>query len=128
MLPPQVTTGIALINQGAYFEAHEELEEAWRATCAPIRDLYQGLLQAAVVAYHIQRKNWRGAFKVYRRAMGHLEPWPPVVQGIPVAEVRRQLQVLARCLQQALQGEEEVPWPQPLLYIPIQPHRTEAHT
>ncbi len=119
MLPPEVKTGIALINQGAYFEAHEVLEEAWRATSAPIRDLYQGLLQAAVVAYHIQRQNWRGAFKVYLRAMRHLEPWPPTVQGIPVEQVRDQLRALARRLQGILQGEAPDPWPQPLLHIPL---------
>ncbi len=119
MLPPQVKHGITLINQEAYFEAHEVLEEAWRSTPAPLRDLYQGLLQAAVVAYHIQQKNWRGAFKVYRRAMRHLDPWPSTVQGIPIDLVREQLKTLAYYLQRALQGEEAVAWPQPLLHIPL---------
>lgn len=118
MLPQEVLEGLALINRGEYYEAHEALEEAWRAEVRPIRELYQGLLQAAVVAYHIQQANWRGALKVYRRAMRHLQPWPDQVAGIDVEAVRQQLHLLARLARQAFQGQPPAQWPQPLLYVP----------
>ena len=41
--------GIELIRAGAYFEAHEELEDEWRAAPEPERDFLQGLVHVAVV-------------------------------------------------------------------------------
>ena len=55
--------GVALFNQGAYFEAHEELELAWGAESGPIREVYRGILQVAVAYLHITRRNYRGAMK-----------------------------------------------------------------
>ncbi len=118
MWPETVREGLRLINQGAYYEAHEALEEAWRAEARPIRELYQGLLQAAVVAYHIQQANWRGAIKVYHRAMRHLRPWPDRVHDIDVAAVRAQLERLAHLARQALRGQPPARWPEPLLHVP----------
>jgi len=40
--------GLEAIRAGHYFEAHEELEEAWRAAPAEERDFFQGLVHAAV--------------------------------------------------------------------------------
>lgn len=79
---PAAQQGILLIEKGAYFEAHEALETAWLETPPPGRELYQGILQAAVTYLHLQRGNREGALKVYRRALGHLRPWMPRCQGI----------------------------------------------
>ena len=110
-LPVDVERGIALINRGEYFEAHEVLEAAWRAEPGPIRELYRGLLQAAVAAYHLERGNWRGAWKVAGRALHHLAPWPEVVLGIDVAALRRDVAALRTLAQRAMEGEmpEAVP-------------------
>ena len=110
-LPVDVQRGIALINRGEYFEAHEVLEAAWRAEPGPIRELYRGLLQAAVAAYHLERGNWRGAWKVAGRALRHLTPWPEVVLGIDVAALRRDVAALRTLAQRAMEGEipEAVP-------------------
>jgi predicted metal-dependent hydrolase len=40
--------GLEEIRAGRYFEAHEELEEAWRAAAAEERDFFQGLVHHAV--------------------------------------------------------------------------------
>ncbi len=110
-LPEQVQRGIELIHRGEYFEAHEVLEAAWRAEPGPIRELYRGLLQAAVAAYHLERGNWRGAWKVAGRALRHLAPWPEVVLGIDVAALRRDVAALRTLAQRAMEGEmpEAVP-------------------
>ncbi len=97
-LHPLAREGIRLFNAGAFFEAHEALEKAWLESPAPIRNLYRGLLQAAVVCLHLERGNLRGALKVYRRSLKWLEPWPEVVAGIAVGRLRREM---AACIQAA---------------------------
>ncbi len=88
---PQALHGIELYNAGRYWEAHEALEEAWLAEHSPIRELYRGILQAAVVCLHAKRGNYRGALKVYRRCQRWLNPWPDMVASIPVEQLRRDL-------------------------------------
>src|SRR6185503_4609752 len=48
-LHPQAAEGLRLFNAGKYFEAHEALEDAWNEEAGPVRDLYRGVLQIAVV-------------------------------------------------------------------------------
>jgi predicted metal-dependent hydrolase len=81
-LPPQAVLGLELFNRGEYFEAHEALEAAWRAESAPIRDLYRGILQAAVVYLHIRRRNYPGAIKVYQRCRKYLDRWGDSCRGV----------------------------------------------
>ena len=49
--------GLEEIRAGRYFEAHEELEEAWRAASPEERDFYQGLVHVAVAWYQAGRGN-----------------------------------------------------------------------
>ena len=52
-LHPRALTGLILFNEGKYFEAHEELEAAWRDERGKVRELYQGILEAGVTYLHI---------------------------------------------------------------------------
>ena len=52
----RLEAGLALIGAGRFFEAHEELELAWRAAGAEERDFYQGLVHVAVAWYQAGRK------------------------------------------------------------------------
>ncbi len=88
-LPPAALAGMRLFNAGKFFEAHEELEAAWRAEPDPIRNLYQGVLQIAVAYLHITRDNYAGAIKVYGRALKWLDPLPDVCQSVDVAQLKR---------------------------------------
>ena len=90
-LHPAAIQGLALFNAGDYFEAHEALESAWRDEPGPIRELYQGILQAAVTYLHIQRGNYAGAIKVSMRARVKLDPWPDHCRGVDVAALRNDL-------------------------------------
>jgi predicted metal-dependent hydrolase len=95
-LHPQAKKGIRLFNEGKYFEAHEALEAAWRAEAGPLRGLYQGILQAAVVYHHILRGNYAGAIKVYERSMKWLDAFPDSCRGVDVEKLRSDLsQVIA---------------------------------
>lgn len=88
-LPPKVVEGILLFNQGRYFEAHEALEDAWRAENGRIRDLYRAILQIGLGYYQILRLNYRGAVKMFRRCERWLAPFPDRCQGIDLQDLRQ---------------------------------------
>jgi uncharacterized protein len=86
-----VCEGLRLFNEGLYFESHEALEIAWHAEKGPTRDLYRGILQAAVCYLHITRKNYTGALKMFERSKKWLSKWPDVTLGIHVGQLREDL-------------------------------------
>jgi len=87
-LPELVIEGLELFNAHEYFEAHESLEMAWRQEPGPIRELYRGILQVSVAYYHLLRKNYAGARKVFQRCHKWLEPFPDLCRGIDLAGFR----------------------------------------
>jgi predicted metal-dependent hydrolase len=90
----QAAEGLRLFNAGEYFEAHEALEAAWKEEKGPVRELYRGILQIAVVYLHITRRNYSGAIKVYGRSQKWLKDWPEVCRGISVEALRRDAQAV----------------------------------
>lgn len=92
LMHPRAREGILLFNEGRYFEAHEELEAAWKEERGKVRELYQGILEAAVTYLHIRRRNYAGAIKVYGRCMRWLKDWPDICRGADVAQLRRDLE------------------------------------
>lgn len=88
VLHPKAAEGIKLFNAGEFFEAHEELEFAWREEAGEIRDLYRGILQVAVTYLHITRKNYDGAIKVYGRSQKWTRGWSDICRGVHVKKLR----------------------------------------
>lgn len=80
-----------LFNAGEYWQAHEELEQAWKEENSPVGELYRAILQTAVVYLHITRANYNGAIKVYGRVQKWIKPWPEVCRGIEIGRLRRDL-------------------------------------
>ena len=117
-LHPAALSGLALFNAGEYFEAHEALESAWRDEPGPIRELYQGILQVAVIYLHIQRGNYRGALKVSARCQPKLAAWPDNCQGVEIAQLRRDLAAVLDALQRL--GAEHIHSFDQELFKPIQ--------
>ncbi len=97
-LPEHALQGLELFNQGEYFEAHEELELAWRAELGPVRELYRGILQIAVAYLHIVRGNYRGARKMFLRSRTWLSPFPDHCRGIDLAGFRADYQRVEEAL------------------------------
>src|SRR4051794_32071802 len=87
-LSPEARTGLIEFNQGHYFEQHEHLETAWRAEPRPVRAMYQGILQIGLAFLQIQRDNWPGAIKMFRRGLPRLRTLPDVCQGVNLAALR----------------------------------------
>ena len=66
---------LKLMDEGAYFEAHEVLEEAWhplRLADHPLKNLVKGLINGAVSFEHLKRKR-NDAEKKARRVMASFE-------------------------------------------------------
>ena len=79
--------GLDLIRRGKYFEAHEELEEAWRAAEPAEKDFFQGLVHVAVAWHHAGRGNRPGCERQLAKAARRLEPFAPEHRGVDVAAV-----------------------------------------
>lgn len=78
--------GLALIDAGDFYAAHEALEEAWRA-CDPYeRDFFQGLVHVAV-AWHHARVTGRpvACERQLAKATRRLGRYAPEHRGIDVA-------------------------------------------
>jgi uncharacterized protein len=79
--------GRALTAAGAWFEAHEAFEEAWRAAEPGERDFFQGLVHVVVSAYQHGRGRPVGAERQRAKALRRLAPYAPAHRGLDVAAV-----------------------------------------
>lgn len=91
--------GLELIRRGAFFEAHEELELAWRAAPPEERDFYQGLVHVAVAWYQAGRGNRVGCERQLAKARRRLAPFAPEHLGVDVAGVLVQVAAAAETVE-----------------------------
>jgi predicted metal-dependent hydrolase len=84
--------GLADIRAGAFFEAHEALEEAWRAAPSAERDFFQGLVHVAVAWYQAGRGNEVGCRRQLEKAARRLTPYAPQHRGVDLASILRQVE------------------------------------
>ena len=83
--------GIALFNRAEFFQAHEVLEDIWRAAPAEEKKFLQGLVQVAVAFHHYSTGNFVGMRSVMERAMRNLTGHPQHTEGIQLAPLMRSL-------------------------------------
>jgi predicted metal-dependent hydrolase len=76
--------GIELIRSGAYFDAHEELEDEWRDAPSGERDFLQGLVHVAVAWLHAERGNANGCARQLAKAERRLGAYRPAHRGVDV--------------------------------------------
>lgn len=79
--------GLERIRDGAYFEAHEELEDEWRSAPAQERDFLQGLVHVSVAWHHAGRGNRPGCERQLEKAARRLVRYAPSHRGVDVATV-----------------------------------------
>ncbi len=91
--------GLELLRAGRYFEAHEELENAWRAAEPAERDFLQGLVHVAVAWYQAGRGNAVGCARQLEKATRRLGPYAPAHRGLDVAGLLAQVAAAAGRLQ-----------------------------
>jgi predicted metal-dependent hydrolase len=80
-----------MMRSGEYFEAHEELELAWRAAEPEERDFFQGLVHVTVAWYQAGRGNRNGCTRQLEKAERRLAAYEPAHRGVDVADVLRQV-------------------------------------
>ncbi len=100
--------GLELIRDGAYFEAHEELEDEWRVTPGPERDFLQGLVHVAVAWLHAERGNRNGCERQLEKAERRLAGYRPSHRGVDVGLV---LDDVGRARELVRAGSLELPAP-----------------
>ena len=95
-IPDRLEAGLSLMRAGEYFEAHEELELAWRAAEQHERDFFQGLVHVAVAWYQAGRGNRPGCERQLATAARRLAPYAPMHRGVGIADVLAQVDEAAR--------------------------------
>ena len=84
-------SGLEAIRAGRFFEAHEELEVAWRAAATEERDFFQGLVHVAVAWYQAGRGRPVATASQLENAARRLGPYAPLQRGVDVAAVLAQV-------------------------------------
>ena len=87
--------GLELIRDRRYFDAHEQLETAWRAAEPAERDFLQGLVHVAVAWYQAGRGNRNGCVRQLEKAAQRLGPYAPAHRGLDIAGLLAQVTVAA---------------------------------
>ena len=78
---------IGLFNRAEFFEAHEALEDIWRASPEPEKKFLQGLIQIAVGLHHYGNGNVVGARSLLARAARNLASYPESFGGIHMTQL-----------------------------------------
>jgi predicted metal-dependent hydrolase len=79
-----IAEALELVRDGCGFDAHELLEDLWRAAPGLERDLYQGLVHVAVATYQESRGNEVGRTRQLEKAIRRLTPYAPAYEGIEI--------------------------------------------
>ena len=97
----ELRRGASLFNRAEFFEAHEALEDIWRAAPKGQKLVLQGLVQVAVGFHHHSTGNLVGAKSVLKRALRNLGDESESPGGIQLSPVR---ECLSRCIEALDEG------------------------
>lgn len=98
MVPDAFQRGIALFNQGHFFDAHEALEDLWRPSRGRRRRFLQALIQVTVGFHHHSTGNLTGARSLLARGGNTLAQYPAAYAGVKVAPLRSALDAWRQAL------------------------------
>lgn len=99
-----------------YFECHELLEEQWKnETASAFKDIWHGLIQVAVSAYHERRGNVQGAAKMLEQAVRRLDAAQPELAGLDAPQLRRELRERLGRLRSVQESGKPMPFVDPVL-------------
>ena len=84
--------GLRLARAGAFFEAHEAFEDAWRVCADEERDFFQGLVHVAVAWYQAGRDRPVATASQLEKAARRLAPFAPEHREVDVADVLEQVE------------------------------------
>jgi uncharacterized protein len=87
----ELRRGVELFNRGEFFEAHEVLEDVWRAAPTEQKKFLQGLVQLAVAFHHHSTGNLVGMRSVMERGMNNISGHADGFCGVNLAWLIRSL-------------------------------------
>ena len=87
----QYLRGINLFNNAEFFDAHEALEDVWRAAPPENKKFLQGMVQIAVAFHHHSKGNRVGMRSVLERAIRNLAEPPGSFAQIQLAALLQSL-------------------------------------
>jgi predicted metal-dependent hydrolase len=87
----ELIRGISLFNRAQFFDAHEALEDVWRAAPPENKKFLQGLVQVAVAFHHYSTGNRVGMRSVLERAIRNLGEPSGNFGQIELADLRQSL-------------------------------------
>src|SRR3981189_3275939 len=92
--------GLDLFNRAHFFDAHEVLEDVWRALPRdrPLRRHLQGMVQLAVAFHHESKGNHVGARSVLERAMRNIGGADSSFPDLDLNRLRAELEIWQRYL------------------------------
>ena len=92
--------GLALFNSSRFFDAHEVLEDVWRALPRdrPLRRHLQGMVQLAVAFHHQSKGNHVGARSVLERAVRNISGADSSFPDLDLDRLRAELEIWQRYL------------------------------
>ena len=85
--------GLELARSGAFFEAHEAFEDAWRRCEEPERDFFQGLVHVVVSAYQEARGRPVAQERQRLKALRRLAAFAPEHRGLDVESLLEALEL-----------------------------------
>jgi uncharacterized protein len=91
----ELQRGLELMRLGDYFEAHEELELAWRAAEPAERDFFQGLVHVTVAWYQARRGRPVACASQLEKARRRLGPYAPHHRGVDLEAILGQVDAAA---------------------------------
>jgi uncharacterized protein len=91
----ELARGLELMRGAAYFEAHEALEDAWRAAEPAEKDFFQGLVHVTVAWYQAGRGNRVGCERQLAKAERRLRPFAPGHREVDIDSVLGQVRSAA---------------------------------
>jgi predicted metal-dependent hydrolase len=84
--------GLAHLRAQEHYEAHDELEIAWREAAPAERGFLQGLVHVAVAWHHAAQGNRSGCERQLEKAARRLAAYAPDHRGVDVASLLRQVE------------------------------------
>ena len=70
-----------------------DYDDVWLATQDEYKDLYKGVIQAAVALHHLRNGNLNGARKLHQTASRYLNQYRPGALGLNVEKLIRDMDI-----------------------------------
>src|SRR6266545_6348900 len=102
--------GIAHLNAGRFFPAHEAWETCWKqAKGTDEAEFFKGLSQLGAGYTHLYRGNLHGAYTLLRRGAGRILRYESPHRGVEVWRLGRMAQAQADLIERAQEAGEAAP-------------------